>query len=290
MEYILQVIDTHVHFWDLQQNINTWVVKQPNVQLKRDFLPDCLQKKMANKLYAAVHVEAHDSCIDTEVEIKWVMDVAEKSVLEIKHIAYVDMTLAKEQFIAKLNKLKQYRQVVGIRHILAYEQGVDYCPESQDLSAHPNLLTNLQILADYDLIFDCQAYPRQLLNLAPHLKAAQVKTAIEHCGLPLWDNEEQKELWQQCMQALSRLEHVFLKLSGLEMLAQMGHAKDILKYAVEYFGLQRLMYASNNPVCFTDHPLQWFEVLENVLGTHQGVFYRNASAFYGFRSAHCQSN
>lgn len=280
----MQIIDTHVHFWDLNQNINSWVLNQSNEALKQDFLPQTLQQKMQDKLYGVVHIEAHDSRIDTEVEIKWLMAVAQKCPeIQIKHIAYVDMTLPKVQFIAKLDKLKQYPQVVGIRHILAYEQGVDYCPESQDLSTHPNVLANLQILADYDLIFDCQAYPRQLLNLAPHLKASRVKTAIEHSGLPLWDNGEQRKLWQQSMRILSEIGHVSLKLSGLQMLGQLAHNKAIINYAIDCCGYQKLMYASNNPVCFGDSPLEWFKILEQVCGGNGKVFYDNALRFYRFK-------
>ncbi len=280
---VLQVIDTHVHFWDLKQKINSWVLNQSNEALKHDFLPQTLQQKMQDKLYGALHIEAHDSRIDTEIEIKWLMAVAQKCPnLQIKHIAYVDMTLPKVPFIAKLDKLKQYPQVVGIRHILAYEQGVDYCPESQDLSTHPNVLANLQILADYDLIFDCQAYPRQLLNLAPHLKASRVKTVIEHCGLPLWDNHEQCQLWQQSMRVLSEVENVSLKLSGLQMLGQLAHSKAIVDYAIDCFGYQRLMYASNNPVCFRDNPLEWFKALDQLCAGKGEVFYDNALIFYQF--------
>ncbi|WP_440615468.1 amidohydrolase family protein [Cysteiniphilum sp. 6C5] len=279
----MQIIDTHVHFWDLNQNINSWVLNQPNKALKQDFLPQSLQQKMQDGLYGVVHIEAHDSRIDTEVEIKWLMAVAQKCPeIQIKHIAYVDMTLAKAQFTAKLDKLKQYPQVVGIRHILAYEQGVDYCPESQDLSTHPNVLANLQILADYDFIFECQAYPRQLLNLATHLKASRVKTVIEHCGLPLWDSHEQRKLWQQSMRVLSDIENVSLKLSGLQMLGQLAHSKAIVDYAIDCFGYQRLMYASNNPVCFGDNPLEWFETLNQLCAGKGKVFYDNALELYQF--------
>ncbi|WP_119329309.1 amidohydrolase family protein [Cysteiniphilum halobium] len=279
----MQIIDTHVHFWDLNQNINSWVLKQSNEGLKQNFLPQSLQQKMCYKLYGAVHIEAHDSCIDTEVEIKWLMKVAQKCPeLQIKHIAYVDMTLARKQFIAKLDKLKQYPQVVGIRHILAYEKAVDYSPELQDLSMHPNLLTNLQILADYGFIFDCQAYPQQLLNLAPYLKASQIKTAIEHCGLPLWDHNDQRMLWQQSMQVLSEIESVSLKLSGLQMLGQTENNKAIVEYAIDCFGYQRVMYASNNPVCFRDDPLEWFETLYQLCGGKKDIFYDNAFTFYQF--------
>ncbi len=280
---VLQAIDTHVHFWDLNQKINSWVLNQSNEALKHDFLPQMLQQKMQDKLYGAVHIEAHDSRIDTEVEIKWLMAVAQKCpAIEIKHIAYVDMTLPKTQFIAKLDKLKQYPQVVGIRHILAYEQGVDYCPESQDLSTYPNVIANLQILADYNLIFDCQAYPRQLLNLASYLKASRVKTAIEHCGLPLWGNDEQRQLWQQSMRVLSEVENVSLKLSGLQMLGQLAHSKAIIDYTIDCFGYQRLMYASNNPVCFRDNPLEWFETLDQLCAGKGEVFCDNALRFYRF--------
>ena len=279
----MRIVDTHAHFWQLNQNINRWVLKQPNRPLKQDFLPQNLQQKMANQLLGVVHIEAHDSKVETEKEIQWLQCLQEKTPkLKIKHIAYVDITQSSDQFSKKIANLKNYPQVVGIRHILAFENGVDYCPQSEDISEHPNLVGNLMILADNNFIFDCQAYPRQLLQLLPVFKQSKVMTAIEHLGLPIWENKMQKNIWQQSMLELSRLENVFLKLSGLAMLDQLDYAKDIIEYVLKCFKCSRLMYGSNNPVCLTENPMQWVGILEDIIGMDQDIFYQNGVKFYQF--------
>ena len=111
----------------------------------------------------------------------------------------------------------------------------------------------LGALRDRGLVFELMAHPDQLEAAAARLAAfPDLTTVVEHTGWPRADTDEERALWRSGIAALAGLgDHVVCKLSGLSMpFGSMapGVVRPWLVEAIEMFGADRCMFASNFPV------------------------------------------
>ena len=111
----------------------------------------------------------------------------------------------------------------------------------------------LRELQARDLVFELMAHPHQLQDAARGLAGHDGLTVVvEHTGWPRSAEAEERALWSDGLDALAGLgDRVVCKLSGLAMpLGTM--AADALRpwieHAIEVFGVDRCMFASNFPV------------------------------------------
>ncbi len=111
----------------------------------------------------------------------------------------------------------------------------------------------LRALADRGLIFELMAHPDVLVEAADGLADHDdLVVVIEHTGWPRNDSDAERSQWRTGIDALAGLgDRVVCKLSGLAMpLGSMRAAAFApwIEYAVEAFGADRCMFASNFPV------------------------------------------
>ena len=111
----------------------------------------------------------------------------------------------------------------------------------------------LRALQERDLLFELMAHPDQLQAAAAELAGFDdLVVVVEHTGWPRSDSDEERALWRVGIDALAELgDHVVCKLSGLAMpLGSMSvdAFAPWLEYAIEAFGVDRCMFASNFPV------------------------------------------
>jgi L-fuconolactonase len=111
----------------------------------------------------------------------------------------------------------------------------------------------LRALVDRNLLFELMTHPDQLQVAATQLTSFDdLNVVVEHTGWPRSNSDEERGLWQSGIDALAGLgERVVCKLSGLAMPFESMRADDLgpwLEYAIEAFGIDRCMFASNFPV------------------------------------------
>ncbi|MFZ6003337.1 MAG: amidohydrolase family protein [Actinomycetota bacterium] len=111
----------------------------------------------------------------------------------------------------------------------------------------------LRALQDRGLLFELMCHPDQLQAAASGLEAFDDLTVVvEHTGWPRSSSAEERTLWRTGIDALAALgDNVVCKLSGLAMpLASMSvdAFSPWLEHAIEVFGVDRCMFASNFPV------------------------------------------
>jgi predicted TIM-barrel fold metal-dependent hydrolase len=111
----------------------------------------------------------------------------------------------------------------------------------------------LHALQERDLLFELMTHPDQLQAAAAQLAGFDdLIVVVEHTGWPRSNSEEERALWRAGIDALAGLrDNVVCKLSGLAMpLGSMRSAvlAPWLEYAIETFGVDRCMFASNFPV------------------------------------------
>ena len=283
----MKIIDTHLHFWELENNFNSWVMRQSSKNLQKNYLPTDILNISNNELIGVVHVEAHDSAIPTIQEIKWLAEKMKNMPLQYKHIAFADITLPHSEFTNIIDQITPFNNVVGVRHILSYTTKFGYNPNDADLSSNENIKGNLEYLAKNDLIFDCQVYSNQMKNVLPAIIASKVTIVIDHMLLPAWNNynDEYCKLWQETITQISSLDNVHLKLSGLDMFLPENNFDSAVKYCVEKFPSSRLLYGSNYPVSFNHDYNAWYNYLVNLElsdSEKEQIFYKNAMNLFKF--------
>jgi L-fuconolactonase len=111
----------------------------------------------------------------------------------------------------------------------------------------------LEALRERGLLFELMAHPDQLQAAAEALGAVEgLVVVVEHTGWPRSDSDEEQALWRVGMAALAAIgPRVVCKLSGLAMpLGSMDPAAFApwIEHAIETFGPDRCMFASNFPV------------------------------------------
>ncbi|MBK2125424.1 amidohydrolase family protein [Fangia hongkongensis] len=270
----MDIIDAHIHFWKLSNNINRWVENAPN-QLQKDFSPQNLNAS------AFVHIEAHDSAVDTFKEINW-LD-REYPATDMRYISCIDYFTDFKIYQTTIQKLAEHKRVSGVRQILAHNDHSSYSPLKN--SRLPQDFTDkLTLLSTTKMIFECQMYPQQILNTLDVIEKSNATTAIEHMGLPLCQQKKEFSLWQEMIQNVAQLANIYVKLSGFFMLD--GNTSDDLQRALDYIftyiPANRICYGSNHPVCNTDNYELWQNTLQKLTPKElQGdIFYNTAKALY----------
>ena len=114
----------------------------------------------------------------------------------------------------------------------------------------PGVLLALQ---ERGLLFELMAHPDQLQAAAVGLiPFPDLVVVVEHTGWPRSATDEEYALWKAGIDALAGVgDNVVCKLSGLAMpLGSMSPSvfAPWLEYAIEAFGVDRCMFASNFPV------------------------------------------
>jgi len=111
----------------------------------------------------------------------------------------------------------------------------------------------LRALKERNLLFELMAHPDQLGVAAAQLAGFDDLTVVvEHTGWPHSNSDEERALWRSGIDALADLgDNVVCKLSGLAMpfgSMSVDVLAPWLEYAIEVFGVDRCMFASNFPV------------------------------------------
>ncbi len=249
-EHSVSWIDPHIHFFALDEGDYNWL-KPANAP----FWPD--KKAIAkhtteHTLYCAslgqlegfVHIEAG---YDNERPWREIAFLERHCTLPFRSVGCIDLT--GNNVGSHIDKLKKYKSVRGLRHILD--------DEAEALLRTPKVKWGLRHMASQDFSFDAQLNladsnaVRALLNVLE--QTPSLKVAINHAAIaPMDVNSLGFKTWQQNIRYLTETEQVAFKFSGLEMQErcwQWQRASAIFERLLNTVGAERMMFASNFPLC-----------------------------------------
>lgn len=234
-------IDAHQHYWKLDRGDYGWLTPESGI-LYKDFLPEHLDGHLkANGISKTVVVQAAPTLAETE----FMLGLAEKNDTIAGVVGWLD--LEDEGFKEQYARLKQNPYFKGIRIML---QDID-----MEYAFRPAVLEALRFLEQEQFPVDLLIKTHQLeetvklLRLLPNLRGV-----IDHIAKPLIA-EQQLEPWKTYIaQIAEENPNIYCKLSGMVTEAdhqqwQEEHFLPYVHHVVAHFGLQRVMYGSDWPVC-----------------------------------------
>jgi L-fuconolactonase len=278
-------IDAHQHFWHYNPARDTWITNEMAV-LKNDFLPDQLAAElMSNDIAGCIAVQTDQS----ETETLFLLDLACQYEFIRSVVGWVD--LCASDVAERVQTLAKDPKLCGFRHILQAESG--------EFMLRPDFLRGIQCLSDEKagLTYDILIYARQLPSAIELVsKFPDQPFALDHIGKPPI-KEGGYHSWAQGLRLLAENKNVYCKLSGLVTEADwrrwtVQDLKPYLDLVFEVFGVDRLMFGSDWPVCLL--AASYHDVVQVIadytrdlpISDREKIFGLNTARFYGQRAKH----
>ena len=272
------IIDSHQHFWKVGRFDYPWMTSDLGV-LYRDYLPDELVPILRdNHVDKTVLVQASNSV----AESRWLLQLADENSFLAGVVGWVD--LMSRGVDGQLEELSTHPKFKGVRHLVESEPDDDWIVQ-------PEVLSGLKRLSNYELSYDLLVHTRHLKHVSRVSETCpDLSLVIDHLAKPPIAKNEFNE-WSGALKPLARYPNIHCKLSGLVTEAnwtswQTNDLRPFVNYALEVFGVDRLMFGSDYPVCLLassyNRVVESFqEILADLSGADRDkVFSRNAARFY----------
>jgi predicted TIM-barrel fold metal-dependent hydrolase len=247
----LEFVDTHIHFWDLDNPELSYkslrpdyvhpLIGEPFKKLaESNYVVDdyIAETRMAN-VTKAVHVQAAEGMPDPVKETAWLQSFADRTGFPNAIVAYSDLQARDVE--EELERHCHYPNTRGIRD---FSYG-DYLVEPAFHRGYA-LLEKYNLVASLDVKWENMGKLRDLVAKFPN-----IPMVLDHCGFPLERTEEYFKSWQQGLRTLAGADNAVCKISGLGMRDQSWTVDSIrpwVLYCIETFGPERCVFASNWPV------------------------------------------
>ena len=275
-------VDAHQHYWKLSRGDYGWLTPDMEV-LYRDYLPADLSPALErHHIDKTILVQAAPTVAETDFMLT--LAANHDSIGGV--VGWLD--LADADFPRQFEKYREDPAFVGLRpmlHDLSDEAWV----------TQPRVLDNLKLLAANDFPFDFLVRPPHLPHVLRVLgRVPNLRAVIDHIAKPLIE-DRQFDPWREQLSAVAQHENVYCKLSGMVTEADHNHwtpadLKPYVEHTVSCFGLKRVMFGSDWPVCLLAASYDAVigaleEILQPVLNETSAaqVFGENAALFYGIR-------
>lgn len=255
----MQVIDPHVHFWQITSGNQPWLSEPvPNLlgdyaPMARDYGPNELRgESEAIELLGAVHVEA--DAVDPLEETRWLAELSDRGTPSLPSALVVGADLSRPDAAGILaSQLALSDRIRGVRQILNVHANPLFDYVGRHYMNEPGWRDNFALLARHGLSFDLQLYPSQMPQAA-ELAAEHPETLfiLNHAGMYV-DRQGVAgwRAWRDGLRMLAACDNVVIKLSGFGMLDHrwtVESLRPLILEAIDAFGTERAMFASNFPV------------------------------------------
>lgn len=244
----VQIVDSHVHFWDPRERDYPWLRSVP--ALDRAFLPsDYAAATDGIAITQIVFVESNCLPEEAREEVQFVERLVSVEPRIAAIVAFADLTQGlraggsgPEQ---TLDALLSSPRVKGIRQNI---QG-----QPPGFALQPAFVEGVRAVGRRGLTFDLCVTHDQLREVTDLVRrCADTRFVLDHCAKPAI-RQRRLEPWRADIACLAAQENVCCKLSGLftEAEPERRRDEDLLPYAasvVEFFGTERVLYGSDWPV------------------------------------------
>ena len=234
-------IDSHQHFWKFDPVRDSWI-NDDMEKIRRDFLPNDLLVEISKaNVEGTIAVQADES----ETETRFLLELAAENEFIKGVVGWVD--LKNELVDLQLHEWKKYPKLKGFRSIIQGRPDDFYFKNKA-------FQQGMRCLARHRFTYDLLVYHDQLPAAIQFMeKFPDQAFILDHLGKPAIKAGEIKK-WKENIRIMAQHPRTFCKLSGLATEAdwKKWRYEDLSPYleiAGEYFGVERLCFGSDWPVC-----------------------------------------
>ena len=234
------IVDTHVHFWDMDRFHYFWLKPEYGI-LYQTYLPGQIRQEMDKAgVQYGVFVQANHLVEEND----WVLGLAETHTWIAGMVGWVDLTDPRVGDL--LDRYMRNPRFKGIRNLIHEE------PDDRWL-LRPDVQPGLEALAERGLTYDIVALPRHLPYIPEVIsRHPGLNFVVDHMAKPSIASGN-LDAWAQDLGAVAALPNVFCKVSGLITEATPNawtpeELKPAIQTAVDLFGFDRLMFGGDWPV------------------------------------------
>lgn len=238
-------IDSHHHLWDKAGAPREWLFAPGLAPINRAFTMENYRSECSTaRIDSSILVQSASSY----EELKEMFDLAVADKMIVGLVSWVDISAADS-----METLEKYLGFPGSEKLVGIRDGAQGRMDTNWLSSE-QVVRNVRELAKHDLTFDLLVDP-------PHLRASVELVqklpdnifVLDHIGKP---NIAEREIsaWESIIKKLADSDNVFCKVSGLVTEANWHSWENVdfkpyFDVVLEAFGIDRLMYGSDWPVC-----------------------------------------
>ena len=276
---MLPIIDTHQHLWDLSKLSLAWLPKEGTLS-KSHPLAKYWQDAEGLNIVQTVYMEVDTT--EREVEADLVLGYCRDKANKMAG-AVIGSDPASDGFVTYLEKFAGKPEIKGVRQVLHGGQPRGYCLE-------PKFVDGIKLLGNHGLRFDLCLRPNELSDGAKLAELCpKTQFVLDHCGnAPVYGDRTE---WERGLVEIAKRPNVICKISGI--VAQCKPEKwkpselaPIVHRCREAFEIDRVMYASDYPVCTLAASLrEWTTALLEIVqdwteAERRKLFHDNAQQFY----------
>jgi L-fuconolactonase len=265
----MQRIDAHNHFWRFEPVRDAWITDEMAV-IRRDFFPNEFQLLLLeNGFDGSVVVQSDQSADENKFQLH---NAAENDFIK-GIVGWVD--LASPHVDKTLEYLSQFEKIKGFRHVLQAEN-------DRAFMLQPAFMNGIGKLQEHNFTYDILIFADQLRYIREFVAPfPNQKFVIDHVAKPSIKNKSIEE-WKKQIEQVAHLNNVYCKISGMVTEADWSHwktedFKPYLDVVVNAFGMNRIMYGSDWPVCLV--AASYKEVL-NIVQEYFSSFTQNEQQLF----------
>ena len=298
---IPELIDTHHHLWDLENNPYPWLTEPIDhfvgdySAIRNSWLISDLHAGAKNvPLVKSVHVQAEwDHNLDPVGETTWLQCVADDPDSQGMPNAIVGFANLSDPGVESiLERHASHANWRGIRHMLNWsdDKANFRFAEAGGLMSDRQWRKGFELIGKFGGSFDLQVWPWQLEEAAKlGNDIPEVPMILNHTAMPIGRSPGELREWRKGLESLGRAPNVSAKISALGMLDQTWNVESIAPFVldtIDILGVDRCMFASNFPVdsLFSDYETVWKAYDEITYGFTDSerakLFRTNAEKYY----------
>lgn len=282
-----QIIDTHMHIWDIANGYQ-WLPHLAKGVLHHNFFPsDYLEMSRHQPISQMICIECGGFPQNPVLETKWMQQQADLYGAPQGIVAFAKLDSPEIESLLKQHS--EYPNLRGIRMPLNYVAGC-FGADRDDYMRDSAWRKGYALLSKYHLHFEMQIFDTQMPDACKIAKEfPDTLIVLQHLGWPIQSDLSYLNEWKQRLTPLAQYPNVVIKISCIGWIFQNNDEKTILPYiqeAVELFGPNRCIVGSNCPpdrvyLSFDDI----FHLFRKALANHsdldqEKIFYGNAKRIY----------